>query len=101
MKTMAFNEAIRSALHEEMERDESVFVIGEDVSEPTITFDCRRYRINPLLLVADVKKNIERISSLLPNLTCHLATELFIDVRNHDSFCTFLREQSTGRCSDS
>ena len=32
MKTMAFNEAIRSALHEEMERDESVFVIGEDVS---------------------------------------------------------------------
>ena len=32
MKTMAFNEAIRSALHEEMARDESVFVIGEDVS---------------------------------------------------------------------
>ena len=32
MKIMAFNEAIRSALHEEMERDESVFVIGEDVS---------------------------------------------------------------------
>ena len=32
MATMAFNEAIRSALHEEMRRDESVFVIGEDVS---------------------------------------------------------------------
>ena len=32
MKTMAFNEAIRAALHEEMQRDESVFVIGEDVA---------------------------------------------------------------------
>ncbi|MEE2803540.1 MAG: alpha-ketoacid dehydrogenase subunit beta [Pseudomonadota bacterium] len=31
MKTMAFNEALREALHEEMERDDSVFVMGEDV----------------------------------------------------------------------
>ena len=31
MKTMAFNEALREALHEEMARDDSVFVMGEDV----------------------------------------------------------------------
>ena len=31
MTVMAFNEALREALHEEMARDESVFVMGEDV----------------------------------------------------------------------
>jgi len=29
MTVMAFNEALREALHEEMARDESVFVMGE------------------------------------------------------------------------
>ena len=31
MKTMTFSEALREALHEEMERDETIFVMGEDV----------------------------------------------------------------------
>ena len=31
MKTMSYRDALRDALHEEMERDESVFVMGEDV----------------------------------------------------------------------
>ncbi|GIT53148.1 MAG: hypothetical protein Ct9H300mP16_03080 [Pseudomonadota bacterium] len=31
MRTLAFNEALREGLHEEMTRDDSVFVIGEDV----------------------------------------------------------------------
>ena len=34
MTVMAFNEALREALHEEMARDESVFVMGEDVITP-------------------------------------------------------------------
>lgn len=31
MKTITFGEALREALHEEMERDDTVFVMGEDV----------------------------------------------------------------------
>jgi pyruvate dehydrogenase E1 component beta subunit len=31
MRTLTFSEALREALHEEMERDETIFVIGEDV----------------------------------------------------------------------
>ena len=31
MRTITFGEALREALHEEMERDETVFVMGEDV----------------------------------------------------------------------
>ncbi|GIT24463.1 MAG: hypothetical protein CM1200mP41_05070 [Gammaproteobacteria bacterium] len=31
MTVMAFNEALREALHEEMARDESGFFMGEDV----------------------------------------------------------------------
>ena len=31
MKTLTFSGALCEALHEEMERDESVFVMGEDV----------------------------------------------------------------------
>lgn len=31
MRTLTFTEALREALHEEMERDDTIFVIGEDV----------------------------------------------------------------------
>ncbi len=31
MRTISYRDALREALHEEMARDESVFVIGEDV----------------------------------------------------------------------